>query len=91
MQNIFVRFFNIVMQVLEWPMGRALDPDEVVEIQLQMYNKYFSNKVAASYGLVLQRLVAEGHVAITDHMTDSNNKVIKVSSSVRVKTKCHTR
>ncbi|KAF2368426.1 hypothetical protein FHG87_000816 [Trinorchestia longiramus] len=64
-------------EILEWPMGRPLDPNEVVDIQLQIYNRYFSNKVAASYGLVLHRLVSEGHIAITDHMTDTNNKVIK--------------
>ena len=60
-------------------MGRCVDPGESVEVYLQVFSKYFTNRVVASYCFGLQRLVAESGIAITDHMTDANNKVIGVS------------
>ncbi|XP_069993132.1 otoferlin-like [Penaeus vannamei] len=65
-------------EVLEWPVGRCVEPGEEVQVQLQAYNKYFSNRSLANYGFVLQRLVGEGAVVVTDHMTDANNKLVKI-------------
>lgn len=55
-----------------------MEPGEEVQVQLQAVSRYFSNKVVASYALVLQRLVGEGSLAVTDHMTDANNKLVQV-------------
>ncbi|XP_076068387.1 otoferlin-like [Oratosquilla oratoria] len=64
-------------EVLEWPVARHLEAHEVVEVHLQVFSKYFNNRTAAAYGFVLQRLVTEGGVAVTDHMTDANNKLLR--------------
>ncbi|XP_069175829.1 otoferlin isoform X3 [Procambarus clarkii] len=64
-------------EVLEWPVGRCVEPGEEVQVQLQVFNKYFSNRSVATYSLVLQRLVGEGTLVVTDHMTDANNKLVQ--------------
>ncbi|XP_050710389.1 otoferlin-like isoform X3 [Eriocheir sinensis] len=64
-------------EVLVWPVGRCVEPGEEVQVQLQVVSRYFSNKVIANYALVLQRLVGEGALAVTDHMTDANNKLVQ--------------
>nr|XP_053654439.1 otoferlin-like [Cherax quadricarinatus] len=64
-------------EVLEWPVGRCVEPGEEVQVQLQVFNKYFSNRTIANYALVLQRLVGDGNLILTDHMTDANNKLVQ--------------
>jgi hypothetical protein len=56
-----------------------VDSHEVLQIQLLAYNRYFSNKVLGSYGLVLQKVVQDGHLMVTDTLLDLNNKPLPVS------------
>ncbi|GIY76849.1 uncharacterized protein CEXT_64231 [Caerostris extrusa] len=37
------------------------------------YNKYFSNKIVGTYGLVLQKLIEDGHLRVSDSLVDVNN------------------
>ncbi|XP_054723978.1 otoferlin-like [Uloborus diversus] len=60
-------------QWFEWPVGSPVQSHEVLEIVLLNYNKYFSNKVIGSYGLVLQKLIEDGHLRVADSLVDVNN------------------
>ncbi|GFU05771.1 otoferlin, partial [Nephila pilipes] len=57
----------------EWPVGSPVQSHEVLEIVLLNYNKYFSNKIVGTYGLVLQKLIEDGHLRVSDSLVDVNN------------------
>ncbi|EEC19061.1 conserved hypothetical protein [Ixodes scapularis] len=63
----------VCRQVFEWPVGRPVENQEVLEVQVLQHNKYFTNRVLGVYGLVLQQLVEDGHLAICDSIVDENN------------------
>jgi hypothetical protein len=56
-----------------------VESHEVLQIQLLLYNRYFSNKVLGTYGLVLQRVALDGHILVIDTLLDLNNKPLPVS------------
>ncbi|XP_035204795.1 otoferlin-like [Stegodyphus dumicola] len=60
-------------QWFEWPVGSPVQSHEVLEIVLLNYNKYFTNKIVGSYGLVLQKLIEDGHLRVADSLVDINN------------------
>jgi uncharacterized protein YaeQ len=59
--------------------ARHVESHEVLQIQLLAYNRYFSNKVLGTYGLVLQKVVQDGHLMVSDTLLDHNNKPLPVS------------
>jgi uncharacterized protein YaeQ len=61
--------------------ARPVESHEVLHIQMLAYNRYFSNKVLGTYGLVLQKVVQDGHLMVADTMVDLNNKPLPVSHS----------
>jgi len=56
-----------------------VESHEVLQIQLLSYNRYFTNKVLGTYGLVLQKVVQDGHLMVADTLLDLNNKPLPVS------------
>ncbi|KAG8190919.1 hypothetical protein JTE90_014400 [Oedothorax gibbosus] len=58
---------------MEWPVGSPVQSHEVLEILLLNYNRYFSNKIVGSYGLVLQKLIEDGQLRVSDSLVDVNN------------------
>lgn len=56
-----------------------MDPDEIVSIDLFSQSKLFQNKLIGSYGIVLQGVVKDGRIHVTDSLTDPNNKPLPVS------------
>ncbi|KAH9363612.1 hypothetical protein HPB48_004133 [Haemaphysalis longicornis] len=62
--------------VFEWPVGRPVENQEVLEIQVLQHNRYFVNRVLGLYGLVLQRLAEDGHLSVCDEIVDENNKPV---------------
>jgi hypothetical protein len=56
-----------------------VESHEVLQIQLLAYNRYFSNKVLGTYGLVLQKVVQDGRLMVSDTLLDLNNKPLPVS------------
>ncbi|XP_076320149.1 otoferlin-like isoform X2 [Tachypleus tridentatus] len=71
-------------EVFEWPVARAVESHEVLEVQLLNYNKYFTNKVTGCYGLVLQQLIEDGHLTLTDMLLDVNNMPIGIDITFEV-------
>jgi len=68
----------------EWPLASQLNPSEYIEIQVLNHNKIFSNRVVGLYRMVLQRLIQEQHLAITDSLLDNNNTVLKAQISLEL-------
>ncbi|XP_063087270.1 otoferlin isoform X5 [Cavia porcellus] len=57
----------------------------MLEIQIFNYSKVFSNKLIGSFRMVLQKVVEENHVEVTDTLMDDNNAVIKTTLNVEVR------
>uniref|UniRef100_A0A452VB31 Otoferlin n=1 Tax=Ursus maritimus TaxID=29073 RepID=A0A452VB31_URSMA len=63
----------------------SLDSSEILEIQIFSYSKVFSNKLIGTFRMVLQKVVEEKHVEVTDTLMDDNNAVIKTVLCVEVR------
>ncbi|XP_030883530.1 otoferlin [Leptonychotes weddellii] len=68
-----------------WPVASSIDSNEILEIQIFNYSKVFSNKLIGTFCMVLQKVVEENHVEVTDTLMDDNNAIIKTSLCVEVR------
>lgn len=57
-----------------WNLGRPVDEVEVLQLSVISRGVLKNEKVLAKYGLVLQTVVREGRIDITDFLVDLNNK-----------------
>uniref|UniRef100_G1PFH8 Otoferlin n=1 Tax=Myotis lucifugus TaxID=59463 RepID=G1PFH8_MYOLU len=72
-------------EIFRWPVASSIDNNEVLEIQIFNYSKVFSNKLIGTFRMVLQKVVEENHVEVTDTLIDDNNAIIKTSLCVEVR------
>ncbi|XP_077008460.1 otoferlin isoform X7 [Tamandua tetradactyla] len=72
-------------ETFRWPVASSIGSSEILEIQVFNYSKVFSNKLIGTFRMVLQKVVAENHVEVTDSLIDDNNAVIKTSLCVEVR------
>nr|XP_039334472.1 otoferlin isoform X3 [Saimiri boliviensis boliviensis] len=72
-------------EMFRWPVASTIDRNEMLEIQVFNYSKVFSNKLIGTFRMVLQKVVEENHVEVTDTLIDDNNAVIKTSLCVVVR------
>uniref|UniRef100_A0A673UE26 Otoferlin n=1 Tax=Suricata suricatta TaxID=37032 RepID=A0A673UE26_SURSU len=72
-------------ETFRWPVASSIDSNEILEIQIFNYSKVFSNKLIGTFRMVLQKVVEENHVEVTDTLIDDNNAIIKTSLRVEVR------
>ncbi|KAG5211291.1 hypothetical protein JEQ12_013720, partial [Ovis aries] len=72
-------------ETFRWPVASSIDSNEMLEIQIFNYSKVFSNKLIGTFRMVLQKVVEENHVEVTDTLMDDNNAIIKTSLCVEVR------
>ncbi|XP_039094290.1 otoferlin isoform X2 [Hyaena hyaena] len=72
-------------ETFRWPVASSIDSNEILEIQIFNYSKVFSNKLIGTFRMVLQKVVEENHVEVTDTLIDDNNAIIKTSLCVEVR------
>nr|XP_034369971.1 otoferlin isoform X3 [Arvicanthis niloticus] len=72
-------------ETFRWPVASSIDRNEVLEIQIFNYSKVFSNKLIGTFRMVLQKVVEENRVEVTDTLIDDNNAIIKTSLSMEVR------
>ncbi|XP_032668321.1 otoferlin-like isoform X1 [Odontomachus brunneus] len=63
-----------VEQSFTWNLGRPVDEAEVLQLAVVSRGVLRNEKVAAKYGLVLQTVVREGRILVSDSLVDLNNK-----------------
>ncbi|XP_020294411.1 otoferlin-like isoform X2 [Pseudomyrmex gracilis] len=66
--------FIEVEQSFTWNLGRPVDEAEVLQLAVVSRGVLRNEKVAARYGLVLQTVVREGRILVSDSLVDLNNK-----------------
>ncbi|XP_050994691.1 otoferlin isoform X8 [Labeo rohita] len=72
-------------QAFRWPIGSQVDGDEMLEIQVFNYSKVFTNRLIGTFRMVLQKVVEEGHLEVSDTLIDDNNTAIRTSISIEIK------
>ncbi|XP_021084882.1 otoferlin isoform X7 [Mesocricetus auratus] len=72
-------------ETFRWPVASNIDRNEMLEIQIFNYSKVFSNKLIGTFRMVLQKVVEENRVDVTDTLIDDNNAIIKTSLSMEVR------
>ncbi|XP_016803687.1 otoferlin isoform X3 [Pan troglodytes] len=72
-------------ETFRWPVASSIDRNEMLEIQVFNYSKVFSNKLIGTFRMVLQKVVEESYVEVTDTLIDDNNAIIKTSLCVEVR------
>ncbi|XP_026633916.1 otoferlin isoform X3 [Microtus ochrogaster] len=72
-------------ETFRWPVASSIDKNEMLEIQIFNYSKVFSNKLIGTFRMVLQKVVEENRVEVTDTLMDDNNAILKTSLSVEVR------
>ncbi|XP_059368622.1 otoferlin isoform X13 [Carassius carassius] len=72
-------------QAFRWPIGSQVDGDEMLEIQVFNYSKVFTNRLIGTFRMVLQKVVQEGHLEVSDTLIDDNNSAIRTSISIEIK------
>ncbi|XP_076646228.1 otoferlin isoform X2 [Halictus rubicundus] len=63
-----------VDEAFTWNLGRPVDETEILQLAVISRGVLRNEKVIAKYGLVLQTVVREGRIAVTDSLVDLNNK-----------------
>ncbi|KAG7196910.1 hypothetical protein KM043_000181 [Ampulex compressa] len=64
----------VVDQSFTWNLGRPVDETEVLQLAVISRGVLRNERTIAKYGLVLQMVVREGRLVITDSLIDLNNK-----------------
>ncbi|XP_074197602.1 otoferlin isoform X3 [Camelus bactrianus] len=72
-------------ETFRWPVASSINSNEMLEIQIFNYSKVFSNKLIGTFRMVLQKVVEENHVEVTDMLIDDNNAIIKTRLCVEVR------
>ncbi|XP_055979135.1 otoferlin isoform X5 [Sorex fumeus] len=72
-------------ETFRWPVASNVDSNEMLEIQIFNYSKVFSNKLIGTFRMVLQKVVEENHVEVTDTLIDDNNATLKTSLCVEIR------
>ncbi|OXB60658.1 hypothetical protein ASZ78_001447 [Callipepla squamata] len=72
-------------ETFRWPVASNIDGNEILEIQVFNYSKVFTNRLIGTFRMVLQKVVEEGHVEVTDTLIDDNNSAIQTSISIEIR------
>ncbi|CAH1099081.1 unnamed protein product [Psylliodes chrysocephalus] len=73
-----------VDETFDWPVARPVEEDELLVIELFSRNRLFADKLIGSYRLVLQRVIKDGKLLISDSLLDGNNKTLPVTVEFEV-------
>uniref|UniRef100_A0A8C0QQU5 Otoferlin n=1 Tax=Chelonoidis abingdonii TaxID=106734 RepID=A0A8C0QQU5_CHEAB len=57
----------------------------MLEIQVFNYSKVFTNRLIGTFRMVLQKVVEEGQLEVTDTLIDDNNSAIQTSVSIEIR------
>ncbi|XP_031437276.1 otoferlin isoform X3 [Clupea harengus] len=72
-------------EMFRWPIGSKVDGNEILEIQVFNYSKMFTNRLIGTFRMVLQKVVEEGHLQVSDTLIDDNNTAIQTTISIEIR------
>ncbi|XP_053565469.1 otoferlin [Bombina bombina] len=72
-------------ETFRWPIASNIDGNEMLEIQVYNYSKVFTNRLIGTFRMVLQKVVEEAQLEVTDTLIDDNNSAIRTSVSIELR------
>ncbi|XP_062857468.1 otoferlin isoform X2 [Trichomycterus rosablanca] len=72
-------------EAFRWPVASSVDSNEMLEIQIYNYSKVFTNRLIGIFRMVLQKVVEEGHLEVSDTMTDDNNTSVPTIITIEIR------
>ncbi|KAE8605654.1 hypothetical protein XENTR_v10015262 [Xenopus tropicalis] len=72
-------------ETFRWPIASNIDGNEMLEIQVFNYSKVFTNRLIGTFRMVLQQVVEEAQLEVTDTLIDDNNSAIRTSVSIELR------
>ncbi|XP_041419577.1 otoferlin isoform X3 [Xenopus laevis] len=72
-------------ETFRWPIASNIDGNEMLEIQVFNYSKVFTNRLIGTFRMVLQQVVEEAQLEVTDTLIDDNNSAIRTSVSIEIR------
>ncbi|XP_063079434.1 otoferlin [Engraulis encrasicolus] len=72
-------------QVFRWPIGSVVDGNEMLEVQVFNFSKVFTNRLIGTFRMVLQKVVEEGYLEVSDTLLDDNNTAIPTTVSLELR------
>ncbi|KAM3932444.1 otoferlin isoform 3-T3 [Leptodactylus fuscus] len=72
-------------ETFRWPIASNIDGNEMLEIQVFNYSKVFTNRLIGTFRMVLQKVVEEAQLEVTDTLIDDNNSAIRTSVSIEIR------
>ncbi|XP_073418084.1 otoferlin isoform X12 [Dendrobates tinctorius] len=72
-------------ETFRWPIASNIDGNEMLEIQVFNYSKVFTNRLIGTFRMVLQKVVEEAQLEVSDTLIDDNNSAIRTSVSIEIR------
>ncbi|CAH2245475.1 otoferlin isoform X3 [Pelobates cultripes] len=77
--------YHVAVSTFRWPIASNIDGNEMLEIQVFNYSKVFTNRLIGTFRMVLQKVVEEAQLEVTDTLIDDNNSAIRTSVTVELR------
>lgn len=74
--NVLLLF---LLQKFDWPVARPVEDDEILTIELYTRNRLFADKLIGFHRMVLQNVIKNGRLAVSDSLLNAMNKPLPVS------------
>ncbi|XP_069089793.1 otoferlin isoform X11 [Pleurodeles waltl] len=72
-------------ETFRWPIASNIDGNEMLEIQVFNYSKVFTNRLIGTFRMVLQKVVEEAQLEVSDTLIDDNNSAIRTSVTIEIR------
>nr|XP_015203273.1 PREDICTED: otoferlin isoform X3 [Lepisosteus oculatus] len=72
-------------ETFRWPIASNIDGNEMLEIQVYNYSKVFTNRLIGTFRMVLQKVVEEAQLEVSDTLIDDNNTAIRTCVTIEIK------
>ncbi|XP_069461705.1 otoferlin isoform X3 [Ambystoma mexicanum] len=72
-------------ETFRWPIASNIDGNEMLEIQVFNYSKVFTNRLIGTFRMVLQKVVEEAQLEVSDTLIDDNNSAIRTSVTIELR------
>ncbi|XP_058234536.1 otoferlin isoform X1 [Hemibagrus wyckioides] len=72
-------------EAFRWPVASKVDGNEMLEIHIYNFSKVFTNRLIGTFRMVLQKVVEEGHLEVSDTLTDDKNTSVLTSISIEIR------
>ncbi|RXM34792.1 Otoferlin [Acipenser ruthenus] len=73
------------LRTFRWPVASNIDGNEMLEIQVFNYSKVFTNRLIGTFRMVLQKVVEEAQLEVSDTLIDDNNTPIRTCVTIEIK------